>query len=142
MLSPNRTVGLVTPLAAPLAGAFAAWLTQTVPGLGIPEDTIEQTFLGVTALVFALALQFNHNRFKWDVHTASAGGATELAPVEEEPATADDLGFDEGDETFDLMAALDPDDDGLLYNDDGGVLLEGEDETGGSNGNVDLPSVR
>ena len=39
------------------------------------------------------------------------------------------------------MAVLDPMTTACSYNDDGGVLLEGEDERW-KNGNVDLPSVR
>jgi hypothetical protein len=66
-MSPNRIVALATPVVAPLAGAFAAWLSQTVPGVDIPAGTMEEIFFVVLGVVAALALQSNHNRFKWDV---------------------------------------------------------------------------
>ncbi|MDA0168557.1 hypothetical protein OJ998_05615 [Solirubrobacter taibaiensis] len=65
-MAPNRVVALAAPLIAPLAGAFAAWLSRSFPGLEVPEDAVEEVFLGVAALVFGLAFQFNHNRYKWD----------------------------------------------------------------------------
>ncbi len=65
-MAPNRVVALTAPLIAPLAGAFAAWLSHSFPGLQVPEDAVEEVFLGVAALVFGLAFQFNHNRYKWD----------------------------------------------------------------------------
>ena len=65
-MAPNRVVALTAPLIAPLAGAFAAWLSHSFPGLEVPEDAVEEVFLGVAALVFGLAFQFNHNRYKWD----------------------------------------------------------------------------
>ena len=65
-MAPNRVVALAAPLIAPLAGAFAAWLSHSFPGLEVPEDAVEEVFLGVAALVFGLAFQFNHNRYKWD----------------------------------------------------------------------------
>ena len=65
-MAPNRVVALAAPLIAPLAGAFAAWLSRSFPGLEVPEDAVEEVFLGIAALVFGLAFQFNHNRYKWD----------------------------------------------------------------------------
>ena len=80
-MAPNRVVALAAPLIAPLAGAFAAWLSRSFPGLEVPEDAVEEVFLGVAALVFGLAFQFNHNRYKWDEllerHSAETVPATD-----------------------------------------------------------------
>jgi hypothetical protein len=139
-MAPNRIVALATPLAAPVAGAFAAWLSQHVPGAEAQREAIEETFLGVTGLVMALALQFNHNRFKWDVvegqkasGEAAAAVAAEIpAPFDEsEPQDIDDLDFDD-DELLDDDDI--PEDEDLLDEDDeldgaaDGVLLEGDAE--------------
>jgi hypothetical protein len=139
-MAPNRIVALATPLAAPLAGAFAAWLSQHVPGAEAQREAIEETFLGVTGLVMALALQFNHNRFKWDVvegqkasGDADAAVAAEIpAPFDEsEPQGIDDLDFDDDEPLEDDDV---PEDEDLLDEDDeldgaaDGVLLEGDAE--------------
>ena len=115
-MAPNRVVALAAPLIAPLAGAFAAWLSHSFPGLEVPEDAVEEVFLGVAALVFGLAFQFNHNRYKWDellerqsVETAPATDplidaaqddavAADELPVQEE-LDDEDLDFD-ADEDF------------------------------------------
>ena len=96
-MAPNRVVALAAPLIAPLAGAFAAWLSHSFPGLQVPEDAVEEVFLGVAALVFGLAFQFNHNRYKWDElierQTAETAVATDplIDAVQDDPV-------DEGDE--------------------------------------------
>jgi hypothetical protein len=96
-MAPNRVVALTAPLIAPLAGAFAAWLSHSFPGLQVPEDAVEEVFLGVAALVFGLAFQFNHNRYKWDElierQSAETIPATDplIDAVEDDPV-------DEGDE--------------------------------------------
>jgi hypothetical protein len=140
-MAPNRIVALATPLAAPLAGAFAAWLSQHVPGAEAQREAIEETFLGVTGLVMALALQFNHNRFKWDVvegQKTSGDAVAAVAPVGAS-ADADDIDDDILDTDFDDEDLLAPDDDVLEDEDpldeddelDGaadGVLLEGDAE--------------
>jgi hypothetical protein len=106
-MSPNRIVALATPLVAPLAGAFAAWLSQKVPGADIPADTMEEIFFVVLGVVAALALQFNHNRFKWDVEEkreATALDATEPDAFEiddDEDLVEDGLESDDGDELED-----------------------------------------
>jgi len=102
-MPPNRIVALATPLVAPLAGAFAAWLSQTVPGVDIPADAIEEIFFVVLGVVAALALQFNHNRFKWDAEEQRATTALEaIEPdsleLDDDDPVDDDPGFDEGDE--------------------------------------------
>ena len=83
-MAPNRVVALAAPLIAPLAGAFAAWLSRSFPGLEVPEDAVEEVFLGVAALVFGLAFQFNHNRYKWDelIERQSAETAAGHGPVD------------------------------------------------------------
>ena len=96
-MAPNRVVALAAPLIAPLAGAFAAWLSHSFPGLQVPEDAVEEVFLGVAALVFGLAFQFNHNRYKWDelIERQSAETAVATDPLID--AVQDDP-VDEGDE--------------------------------------------
>jgi hypothetical protein len=90
-MAPNRVVALAAPLIAPLAGAFAAWLSHSFPGLEVPEDAVEEVFLGVAALVFGLAFQFNHNRYKWDelLERQSVGTAPATDPlIDDEDDTA------------------------------------------------------
>ena len=99
-MAPNRVVALTAPLIAPLAGAFAAWLSRSFPGLEVPEEAVEEVFLGVAALVFGLAFQFNHNRYKWDElverQSVEAAPATATDPLID--AAQDDDAADEGDE--------------------------------------------
>jgi hypothetical protein len=118
VLPPNRIVALATPVIAPLAGAFAAWFTQELSGLGIPAEAVEETFLAVTGLVLALALQFNHNRFKWDVLLEPAPAAAGGAPVDDDELLDDEL---------------------LAFE---GELLEGEAELAARNGGGDVAPIR
>ena len=141
-MAPNRIVALATPLAAPLAGAFAAWLSQHLPGAAAQQEAIEETFLAVTGLVVALALQFNHNRFKWDVTQHEAVSSTTgaaVAPVEidDEPAlppALEPLDLDEvldDDEVPDMDLDFGDEDDEFDDELDGaadGVVLDGEAE--------------
>ena len=96
-MAPNRVVALTAPLIAPLAGAFAAWLSRSFPGLEVPEEAVEEVFLGVAALVFGLAFQFNHNRYKWDelIERQTAETAVATDPLID---TVQDDPVDEGDE--------------------------------------------
>ena len=112
-MAPNRVVALTAPLIAPLAGAFAAWLSHSFPGLQVPEDAVEEVFLGVAALVFGLAFQFNHNRYKWDElierQSAETIPATDplIDAVEDDPVdetvvpVEDELEFEDEDLDFD-----------------------------------------
>ena len=111
-MAPNRVVALAAPLIAPLAGAFAAWLSRSFPGLEVPEEAVEEVFLGVAALVFGLAFQFNHNRYKWDElierQTAETAVATDplIDAVQDDPVdegdepVEDELEFEEEDLDF------------------------------------------
>jgi hypothetical protein len=119
-MPPNRIVALATPLVAPLAGAFAAWLSQNVPGVDIPADTMEEIFFVVLGVVAALALQFNHNRFKWDVEEERATAASEATEpddfeVDDDDRVEDDLELDWDDEPY---LELDEDDEPDLEFDD------------------------
>ena len=96
-MAPNRVVALAAPLIAPLAGAFAAWLSRSFPGLEVPEEAVEEVFLGVAALVFGLAFQFNHNRYKWDELIERQTAETAVATDPLIDAVLDDP-VDEGDE--------------------------------------------
>jgi hypothetical protein len=102
-MSPNRIVALATPVVAPLAGAFAAWLSQTVPGVDIPADTMEEIFFVVLGVVAALALQFNHNRFKWDVEEQRTSAALDAPEpdsfeLDDDDPVDDDPQLEAGDE--------------------------------------------
>ena len=103
-MAPNRVVALAAPLLAPLAGAFAAWLSRSFPGLEVPADAVEEVFLGVAALVFGLAFQFNHNRFKWDelVERQATETAPDTDPLIE--VADDDFADEDEDEDFDFAA--------------------------------------
>jgi hypothetical protein len=96
-MPPNRIVAVATPLVAPLAAAFAAWLSQNVPGIDIPAATMEEIFFVVLGVVAALALQFNHNRFKWDVEEQRATAASEAIEPDSFEVDDDDLFEDEDD---------------------------------------------
>jgi hypothetical protein len=105
-MAPNRVVALAAPLIAPLAGAFAAWLSRSFPGLEVPEDAVEEVFLGVAALVFGLAFQFNHNRYKWDE-------LLERQSVETAPATdplIDAAHDDDAEDELPVLEELDDED--------------------------------
>jgi hypothetical protein len=117
-MPPNRIVAVATPLVAPLAAAFAAWLSQNVPGIDIPASTMEEIFFVALGVVAALALQFNHNRFKWDVEekrVATALDATEPDSFEldddEELNEHDDVEIDEGDDELEDQLEFDDIDD-------------------------------
>ncbi len=148
-MAPNRVVALVTPLAAPLAGAFAAWLSQEFPEVKASPEAVEEVFIAVSALVVGLALQFNHNRYKWDAMQAESAAAADAGlggagPLEvgplagvgaeeeaelEEPDALPDEELDDDD--------IDADDDDVLDEDErelygeaepGDDLLEDEEE--------------
>jgi hypothetical protein len=134
-MAPNRIVALATPLAAPLAGAFAAWISQQIPGAEVQREALEETFLGVTGLMIALALQFNHNRFKWDLEGERKAAVAELpvtvdvpepVDIDDDLPEDDDLLDDDEDlvEDDDLVADALLEDDELLDDD----LVEEADE--------------
>ncbi|HET8758576.1 MAG TPA: hypothetical protein VFM58_21325 [Solirubrobacteraceae bacterium] len=116
-MPPNRIVALATPLVAPLAAAFAAWLSQNVPGVDIPADAMEEIFFAVLGVIAALALQFNHNRFKWDAAEQAATTTADTTEPDDfeiddddDPVADDDAGSDDGFED-DLDLELDDIDD-------------------------------
>lgn len=97
-MTPNRVVALITPFAAPVAGAFAAWLSQQAPGINVAPEAVEEVFIAVTALVVGLALQFNHNRYKWDAMKEESAAAADaglggVGSLEEAPLVG--VGVDE-----------------------------------------------
>ena len=110
-MAPNRVVALAAPLVAPLAGAVATWLSQKFPGAQIPKEAVEEVFFGVSALVFGLAFQFNHNRYKWDelIERQSAETVPAADPLIDDTVAYDDYAdegefpaYDEDDEDFDF----------------------------------------
>jgi len=146
-MAPNRIVALATPLAAPLAGAFAAWISQHFPGAEAQQGAIEETFLAVTAAVLALALQFNHNRFKWDVaqQAPASGETTDVAApdaLDVEPLDVDDLLDDDLDDLDDELTDEDDQFDDELDGAAGGVLLDGEDELAAGDAQSHTTTIR
>jgi hypothetical protein len=117
-MPPNRIVALATPLVAPLAGAFAAWLSQKVPGVDIPAGTMEEIFFVVLGVVAALALQFNHNRFKWDVEEQRATAASEVIEPDSLELDGDDDLLEDGDVEDDIEFDGDDEPDLELDEDD------------------------
>jgi hypothetical protein len=113
-MPPNRIVALATPLVAPLAGAFAAWLSQNIPGVEIPAAMMEEVFLLVLGAVAALALQFNHNRFKWDVEEQRSAVAADVTASDAfELDDDDELDEDDAEDDLDIDDEPFADDDEL-----------------------------
>lgn len=134
-MAPNRVVALVTPFAAPVAGAFAAWLSQQAPGINVAPEAVEEVFIAVTALVVGLALQFNHNRYKWDAMKEESAAAADAGlggagSLEEGPLAGVGVGMDEEaadlEEPDPLIDSEELDDDDIGADDD--ILDEDEDE--------------
>lgn len=133
-MAPNRVVALVTPLAAPLAGAFAAWLSQEFPEVKASPEAVEEVFIAVTALVVGLALQFNHNRYKWDAmqaepaaaaHAGLGGaGSLDVGPLAGVGVEEDAADLEEPDALLDDEL----DDDDIDADDDDDILDEDERE--------------
>ena len=128
---PNRVVALLTPILTPLAGWFATFVADRVPG--IPKDALNEIFIAGSLVALAPALQFLHGRLKWDlqqdeketVSLAAAGpapSADEFAALGIAPpaAAGDDLAFegDEEDASTDIL-------------DEVGGLLDDEEELDG-----------
>jgi hypothetical protein len=134
---PNRVVALLTPVLTPLAGWFASFIADRVPG--IPKDALNEIFIAGSLVALAPALQFLHGRLKWDLQQdeketlalAAAGTspstdefaalgitAPAAAPVAAEDA-GDDFSFDdEEDASTDIL-------------DEVGGLLDDEEELDG-----------
>jgi hypothetical protein len=84
---PNRFVAILTPIVAPLAGWFASFLADRIPG--IPKSALNEIFIAGAILVLAPALQFVHGRLKWDLQqdqkeTLAVAGAVALAGADTE----------------------------------------------------------
>jgi hypothetical protein len=107
-------------------------LSQELPQVNVSPEAVEEVFIAVSALVVGLALQFNHNRYKWDAMqaesaTAAHAGLGGAGPLEVGPLAG--VGVEE--EAADLEepdALLDDnlDDDDIDADDD--VLDEDERE--------------
>jgi hypothetical protein len=128
---PNRVVALLSPILAPVVGAFASWVAREVPGM--PKSALNEIFLAAATIAIAPALLFMHNRFKWDVlqekeqiagAALSAGGA----------ATADefaDLGIEPpGSELLALAGTAGVEDDFAEDVDDGASAELADDDEG------------
>ena len=72
-MTPNRSVALLTPLAAVLAGVAAEWLAKHFPGVDVPRSALEEVFLGGVAAVLAPAALWLHG---WQKYEARQEGST------------------------------------------------------------------
>ena len=115
-MSPNRIVAFLTPLVfAPLAGVISTWAAENLPGVNIPQDSMQEIFIAGALIALAPAAQWLHGWQKNEAREAAAValGATaitaptviaEVPPepdlVDEEFAELDDL--DELDELDDF----------------------------------------
>ena len=57
-MPPNRIVALFTPVIGLAAGAAAAWLSETIPGLDVSPAQMEAAFIAGLAAVLAPAAQW------------------------------------------------------------------------------------
>jgi hypothetical protein len=152
---PNRLVAILTPVVAPLAGWFATFLADRVPG--IPKSALNEIFIAGAILVLAPALQFVHGRLKWDLQqdqketlAVAGAGAVAVAEAGLAPSLADfaELGIEapvaaapvaampmtdeaDEDEDFDVDADDDEEDASTDILDEVGDLLDDDEELDG-----------
>ena len=125
-MSPNRIVALVTPACALGAGWVATWLADHVPGLNIPQESLQAVFIAGALSVLAPALHWLHGWQKFEARESEtaqlavvADAATALAEVAEEGEDLEDLDlpedeFEELDELDDLGDVDELEDDFVL----------------------------
>jgi 5'-deoxynucleotidase YfbR-like HD superfamily hydrolase len=125
-MSPNRIVALVTPVCALGAGWVATWLADHVPGLNIPQESLQAVFIAGALSVLAPALHWLHGWQKFEARESEtaqlavvADAATALAEVAEEGEDLEDLDlpedeFEELDELDDLGDVDELEDDFVL----------------------------
>jgi hypothetical protein len=104
-MSLNRIVALLTPLAAALAGAVAAWLSQHFPGLEVDRDALEEIFIAGAVVTLAPAAQWLHGWQRYEARQAEL-----QREVARATAGATDAGdwSEDGAEPSDALEALDP----------------------------------
>ena len=69
-MPPNRIVALFTPVIGLAAGAAAAWLSETIPGLDVSPAQMEAAFIAGLAAVLAPAAQWLYGSQKYEKHQA------------------------------------------------------------------------
>jgi hypothetical protein len=141
-------VAILTPVVAPLAGWFASFMADRVPG--IPKSALNEIFIAGAVLVLAPALQFVHGRLKWDLQqdqkeTIAIAGAGAQADAGVAPSLADfaELGIEapiaaapmmdeDDDEDLDVDADDDDEEDASTdILDEVGDLLDDDEELDG-----------
>jgi hypothetical protein len=137
-------VAIVTPILAPLAGWFATFIADRVPG--IPKSALNEIFIAGSVVAFAPAIQFVQGRLKWDLQqdqkATLAAAATGVAPAADEfaalgiamPVPATELDDDpEALDAEDDFAFDDEDDEEASSDilDEVGGLLDDEEELDG-----------
>lgn len=97
-MSPNRIVALVTPACALAAGWAATWLADHVPGLNIPQESLQAVFIAGAVSVLAPALHWLHGWQKFEARQSEdarialvADAATAVAEVADEGEDLEEL---------------------------------------------------
>jgi hypothetical protein len=137
---PNRVVAILTPVLAPLAGWFATFIADRVPG--VPKSALNEIFIAGSVLALAPALQFIQGRLKWDLQQDQketlAAVAPAVAPAADEfaalgiaaPAVAMPIPATEIEDEVDFAFDDDEDEEEASADllDEVGGLLDEEDE--------------
>ena len=103
----NRIVALLTPLVfAPLAGVISTWAANSLPGVTLPPDKIEEVFIAGALIALAPAAQWLHGWQKYEARQdeallAASTGFNTTSVVAEAPEEDLDL-LDEEFEDLDL----------------------------------------
>ena len=92
-MSPNRIVALVTPVCALGAGWVATWLADNVPGLNVPQESLQAVFIAGAVAVLAPALHWLHG---WQKFEARESETAQLAIVADAATAVAEAG-EEGD---------------------------------------------
>ena len=83
-MSPNRIVAFLTPLVfAPLAGVISTWAADTLPGVNVPPNAVEEIFIAGALIALAPAAQWLYGWQKNEAREAQAlavAAATLTAP--------------------------------------------------------------
>jgi hypothetical protein len=87
----NRIVALLTPLVfAPLAGVVSTWAANSLPGVALPADKVEEVFIAGALIALAPAAQWLHGWQKYEARqdaaiAAAAFGMTSVVATEAPP---------------------------------------------------------
>jgi hypothetical protein len=114
-MSPNRIVALVTPVCALGAGWAATWLADHVPGMNIPEESLQAVFIAGAVAVLAPALHWLHGWQKFEARQSEdsrlalvADAATAVSELADEGEDFEDVDLPEGEfEDLDELDDLD-----------------------------------